>query len=453
MEAGEHRSIWEAFIAVCRRNGVSEQALRWYVVRMERYLRSQRDTAPQDHSAKIVVDYVEQAGRQPDVPDWKFRQLVHALQLFFVETLHVDWAKEIDWAYWLDASQELGKSHPTLARHNDPVHVPAPPRADSHSDNTAIFEKMVAEIRRRNYSIRTEQTYLAWAKRYVAYHGNRKPTDLNSEHAAHYLNHLALNREVSASTQSQALSAIVFLHEQILEHPLGTIPGLVAAKRPQRLPTVLTRSEVQCVLEKIEEPQFALMAALLYGTGMRLMECIRLRVKDIDFGYEQIVVRDGKGQKDRVVPLPRKYSTQLKAQIESSLALHQRDVAQGFGEVFLPDALARKFPNAPREAQWQYVFPSSRLSVDPRSKKVRRHHQHESSLQRAIKHAAERSGIRKRISSHTMRHCFATHLLESGYDIRTVQELLGHSDVSTTMIYTHVLNRGGKGVISPVDMG
>lgn len=452
MESAEDRGSWDEFIAACRRAGVPDNALRWYVVRIERYLRAHPDVPPHDHSAKMVVDYVEQAGREPGVPAWIFRQLVHALQLYFVATLRVAWSSQVDWGYLLDASIELGKDHPTLARHLDPIRAPAPSTRHSRPSVQEALQKMVAEIRRRNYSIRTEQSYLAWAKRYLAYHVAVQPCELEPEHAAQYLNHLALNREVSASTQSQALSAIVFLHEQILQRPLGTIPGLTAAKRPQRLPTILTRAEVRTVLTRIEEPQFALMAALLYGTGMRLMECIRLRVKDVDFGYERIIVRDGKGQKDRVVPLPRKYAAQLKAQIKSALDLHRRDLAQGFGEVFLPEALARKYPNASREPQWQYIFPASRMSVDPRSKKVRRHHQHESSLQRAIKRGAALSGIRKRISSHTMRHCFATHLLESGYDIRTVQELLGHSEVSTTMIYTHVLNRGGRGVVSPADV-
>ena len=450
MEQAENRGMWDEFIAVCRRHNVPEQALRWYVVRIERFLKRHGGIPPQEHSPKTVSDYVERAGREADVPAWKFRQLVHALQLLFAETLRVEWSSQIAWDQLQDTSRELGNSHPTLARHIDPLDAPAPKARSSSFTVQEALERMVAEIRRRNYSIRTEQTYIAWVRRYVAFHAVEL-AELRSEHVAHYLNHLALKREVSASTQSQALSAIVFLHEQILESPLGTIAGLVGAKRPHRLPSILTRAEVRSVLEKIEEPQFALMTALLYGTGMRLMECIRLRVKDVDFGYEQIVVRDGKGQKDRVVPLPRKYAAQLKAQIESALAFHQRDLEQGFGEVFLPDALARKYPNAAREAGWQYVFPASRLSVDPRSKIVRRHHQHESSLQRAIKRAAVRSGIHKRISSHTMRHCFATHLLESGYDIRTVQELLGHSDVSTTMIYTHVLKRGGRGVVSPVD--
>ena len=268
---------------------------------------------------------------------------------------------------------------------------------------------------------------------------------------AAYLNHLVLDREVSPSTQGQALSALVFLYEQVLQIPVGSIAGLVAARKPHRLPSVLTRTEVRTLLAAIADEPFALLAGLLYGTGMRLMECVRLRVKDIDFGYSQIVVRDGKGQKDRIVPLPQRYRSTLESQIRTALELHQRDLAAGHGEVFMPDALARKFPAASRESGWQYVFPSGKLSVDPRAGTIRRHHLHETSLQRSIRRAALTSGIHKRISSHTMRHSFATHLLESGYDIRTVQELLGHADVSTTMIYTHVLNRGGRGVVSPAD--
>jgi len=231
---------------------------------------------------------------------------------------------------------------------------------------------------------------------------------------------------------------------------LGDLDGLVRAKRPRRLPVVLSRGEVGRLIEQLQGIRY-LMAALLYGTGMRLMECVRLRVQDVDFEYHQLVVRDGKGQKDRVVPLPKRLEQPLREQLERSRILHREDLGKGLGEVFLPDALARKWPNAAREWRWQYVFPSARLSVDPRGGKTRRYHLHENGLQKAVKAAAQQAGITKRVSCHCLRHSFATHLLESGYDIRTVQELLGHADVSTTMIYTHVLNRGGQGVVSPLD--
>ncbi|HTE42279.1 MAG TPA: integron integrase [Steroidobacteraceae bacterium] len=311
--------------------------------------------------------------------------------------------------------------------------------------------RLIGEIRRRNYSIRTEEAYVHWAQRFLRFNQDALPEQLEAAHVAAYLSHLALALNVSASTQNQALNALVFLYEQVLGRKLGELSELIAARKPRRLPTVLTRDEVMRLIHHVGDGVFALMIRLMYGTGMRLMECTRLRVMDVDFGYSQLVVRDGKGSKDRIVPLPDKCRAQLEVQIGNTLKVHQEDLAHGLGEAYLPDALGRKYPNASREPGWQYVFPSGKLSADPRSKAIRRHHLHETGLQKAVRRAAIASGIRKRISSHTLRHSFATHLLEAGYDIRTVQELLGHADVSTTMIYTHVLNRGGKGVRSPLD--
>jgi integron integrase len=265
-----------------------------------------------------------------------------------------------------------------------------------------------------------------------------------------YLTHLAVNQKVTASTQNQALSALLFLYRNVLKRELGQFQDIEKAKRPQRLPMVFTREEVRAVLAQLEGTEW-LMASLLYGAGLRLMECLRLRAKDLDFGYRQVAVRDGKGQKDRVTPLPEALIKPLQRHLERVKALHTADLKEGFGEVYLPDALARKYPNACREWGWQYVFPSSKRSVDPRSGAVRRHHQDENTLQRAVGAAVRRAGLIKPGSCHTFRHSFATHLLENGYDIRTVQELLGHQDVRTTMIYTHVMNKGGKGVRSPLD--
>lgn len=439
--------LWDRFIEACLQEGVPERSVRWYVVRVERYLEAHKGAGPNEHTAQRIADYVASAGRHPGLSGWQFRQLVRALQIFFTRVLQTDWASDFDWAYWIASGKELEPAHATIARHNRPIRAIA-----SRSSAVNFEEQLVAELRKRNYSIRTEQAYAGWARRHVRFHENRDPAEMGGEEVAAYLNHLALTLEVSRSTQQQALNALVFLHEQVLGREVGTLAGLTSASRPRKLPVVLTRSEARRLLEHITETPFSLMAGLLYGTGMRLMECVRLRIKDVDFGYSQIVVRDGKGQKDRVVPLPRKYSAALEHQIARALALHETDLAQGHGEVFIPEALARKYSGAPRESGWQYVFPSGKLSADPRSNKIRRHHLHESSLQKAIRRAAVLSGIRKRISSHTLRHSFATHLIESGYDIRTVQELLGHADVSTTMIYTHVLNRGGRAVVSPVDL-
>ena len=313
-----------------------------------------------------------------------------------------------------------------------------------------MLERLAAEIRRRRYSIRTEQTYETWACRFILFCDNRPPHEVGADRIVAFLEDLAVRGQVSASTQNQALNALVFLYKQVLGKPLDELGDFTRAKRPKHLPVVLERAEVVQLLGQLDGTQH-MMAALLYGTGMRLMECVRLRVQDVDFHYHQIVVRDGKGEKDRVVPLPRRLEEQLRAQLDAARVLHQQDLEQGYGEVFLPDALARKWPNAPKEWIWQYVFPSGRLSVDPRSGKTRRHHLHENGLQKAVRAAAQKAGITKRVSCHSLRHSFATQLLLAGYDIRTVQELLGHADVSTTMIYTHVLNRGGKGVLSPFD--
>ncbi|MBW1692530.1 MAG: integron integrase, partial [Deltaproteobacteria bacterium] len=274
--------------------------------------------------------------------------------------------------------------------------------------------------------------------------------NLGSSKIKAYLDYLAETREVSASTQNQALNAIVFLYEQVLKGDAGEFADFVRAKRPRRLPVVLTREEVEMLLDELSGVK-QLMAGLLYGSGLRLMECLRLRVQDIDFKMHQIMVRDGKGQKDRVTMLPERYKKSLQRQLKYARSLYSQDMSEGTAGVYIWPALARKYPTASKEWKWQYVFPSSRLSVDPRSRLVRRHHLHENTIQKAVKTAAEKAGIPKRVNCYALRHSFATHLLEGGYDIRTVQELLGHADVSTTMIYTHVLNKPGLAVKSPAD--
>jgi integron integrase len=305
-------------------------------------------------------------------------------------------------------------------------------------------------IRRRHYSDRTEETYVQWIKRFIFFSGKRHPELLGGEEVTAFLNHLARERKVAAATQNQALAALLFLYKEVIGEPLPWLDGLERARQPVRVPTVLTRDEVHRLLENLRGSKW-LMASLLYGAGLRLRECLKLRVKDIDFGYRQIVVRDGKGAKDRVTMLPSSVVEPLKLHLERVRRLHERDLAAGHGGVALPDALARKYPRAPCEWQWKFVFPSFRLSVEPKTGLVRRHHIYENFLIRGVKEAARRAGIAKHVSCHTLRHSFATHLLEGGYDIRTVQELLGHADVSTTMIYTHVLNKGGRGVRSLLD--
>jgi integron integrase len=313
-----------------------------------------------------------------------------------------------------------------------------------------ILDQLRDALRLKHYSFRTQTSYVGWVKRFILFHHQRHPQAMGSPEITAFLTHLAVHDRVAASTQRQALSALLFLYRDVLRLELEGPLDLVRAKQPQHLPTVLTKTEVQSVLQHVPN-DYQLMARLLYGSGLRLMECVRLRVKDLDFAQRQIVVRDGKGMKDRVTMLPE----QLRAPLELHLARvkqwHDQDLARGFGTVYLPYALARKYPNANREWRWQYVFPSNRLSTDPRSGVTRRHHVDESGLQKAVRQAALAAGLTKRVTCHTFRHSFATHLLEAGYDIRTVQELLGHADVKTTMIYTHVLNRGGLAVRSPLD--
>jgi len=305
-------------------------------------------------------------------------------------------------------------------------------------------------IRARHYSRRTEEAYWYWIRQFIFFHGKRHPAQMGAAEVTAFLSWLATERDVAAATQGQALSALLFLYQQVLGTRLPWLDELVRAQRPVRLPTVLSEAQVRRLLDALEGGA-RLMAGLLYGAGLRQIECLTLRVKDVDFAYRQILVRDGKGSKDRATMLPEGLVQPLQAHLGKVRALHQRDRKEGLGEVFLPHALARKYPRAAREWGWQYLFPSALRSADPESGAVRRHHVHPDTLGRAVKRAARAAGIVKPVTCHTLRHSFATHLLERGYDIRTVQELLGHSDVSTTMVYTHVMNRGARGVKSPLD--
>jgi integron integrase len=321
----------------------------------------------------------------------------------------------------------------------------------SYSPKSSFLNEVRRVMRLKHMSRRTETSYLYYILRFIRFHGKRHPHEMGVEEIRAYLSHLATDKNVAASTQNVALSALLFLYQQVLHMDLPEIDNIERARRPKRVPVVFTPAEVDAILAQLAGTHL-LVIGLLYGTGMRLSECLRLRVKDLDFAYRQITVRDGKGEQDRVTVLPEKLASSLKVQLESVKALHEQDLSERFEEVELPYALKRKYPDAARSWGWQYVFPAARRSVDPRSDRVGRHHILEDGVQRAMKRAMKRAGITKHGSCHTLRHSFATHLLESGYDIRTVQELLGHKDVKTTMIYTHVLNRGSRGVKSPLDL-
>ena len=320
----------------------------------------------------------------------------------------------------------------------------------SEAAKPRLLDQVRETIRTKHYSIRTEQIYVQWVRRYILFHNKRHPKDMGEKEINAFLKHLAVNRNVTASTQTQALSAILFLYKEVLEGEIGFIENIYRAKKPRRLPVVFTRQEIREIMQYLSGEKW-LMANIIYGAGLRLMECLRLRVKDIDFSYNQITVRDGKGQQDRITMLPESIKHPLKKHIEKVWRIHQKDLKEGYGSVYMPYALSRKYRNADREWGWQYIFPSRNRSVDPRSDKVRRHHLNQQVLQRTIKVAIRKAAINKQGSSHSLRHSFATHLLEDGYDIRSIQELLGHKDVKTTMIYTHVLRRGGQGVKSPAD--
>ncbi len=319
-----------------------------------------------------------------------------------------------------------------------------------------LLTRLRDHLRTRHYSIRTEATYVDWVRRFILFHGKRHPQDMGAAEVEAFLTHLAVDRHVAASTQNQAKSAILYLYKQVLGVELPWLDDVVQAKTPRRLPVVLTAPEVRSLLLHMQGTT-GLIAQLLYGTGMRLLESLRLRVKDVEFSRREIIIREGKGNKDRVTVLPENLIIPLEQHLKKVRALHEKDLEAGFGRVHLPHALAVKYPHADRSWAWQYVFPSPVRSMDPRPDAVsgesleRRHHVYPESVQRAVREAAKLTNIDKPVSPHVLRNSFATHLLQAGYDIRTVQELLGHADVSTTMVYTHVLNKGGRGILSPLD--
>jgi len=459
-----HDRFWSRYLEHLKNQGVNPPFDRWYVIRCEEYIKHSTRRL-REHTLADLEDYLAVLGRKSGLKVWQIRQAADAIQILLCDMMGHVWACDFDWEGWKSGLKALPASHRTVARdYQSPSGCPSTSRRLTKSENggrgntglsrrqSNYIEKLKNEIRRHDYSISTEQTYVHWIKRFFYLvpedQADRQP---DARQAFDFLNHLALERNVSVSTQRLALNALAFFFKQVLDIPLEDDASFVRAKRPRRLPVVLSRDEVNRLLAQLTGRD-ALMAGLMYGTGMRLMECVRLRVQDIDFDYHQIVVRNAKGKKDRVVPLPKRYRADLEAHLGQTRRLHEKDLAAGYGSVYLPDALRRKYPNAEYEWRWQFVFASTRIGVDPRTGARRRHHLHETVLQKAIKRAAEQAGLTKRVSSHTLRHSFATHLLEAGYDIRTVQELLGHADVSTTMIYTHVLNSPGLHIRSPADL-
>ena len=453
-------TFWAEYRAAVTVERVPAKAAEWYLKRAKHFVWLRDLRALQGLVPDQVSGYFRRILSRSALEEWQVAQMVDAVRLLCDGLLHLPWCSNFPWDEWkqphlrrpemaADQAREAAASVPTGA-------VSATVFADAFDGQEAFgrfpqaFERLRGEIRTRHYSLRTEEAYAMWLARFVVFRRYASPESLGADDVRSYLEYLATVREISASTQNQALCALVFFYGQVLERPLGDIGDFARAKRPIRLPTVLSRDEVRRLLECLSGT-YALVGGLLYGSGLRLMECVRLRVKDVDFDHRQILVRDGKGQKDRVTVLPDKHTETLKTHLARVRSLFEADLESGLPGVYLWPALSRKYPKASKDWVWQFVFPSASLSKDPRSGIVRRHHAHESGPQRAVKEAAAKAEIPKRVSPHTLRHCFATHLLEAGQDMRTVQELLGHSDVSTTMIYTHVMNRPGLAVRSPED--
>lgn len=450
--------FWNKYIDLLNKNNILDKSIPWYVKKAERYINAFPDKRLVTHTTDDIDYYLDSLSKINQIPSWQFEQHIDAIQKLF-QLLAPHWVRQYDWGKWVIAAKSIDHTHATLARENgidlgqfgsvdlDDQSV----LEDVRMQYKSVIQQCRVEIRRRSYSIRTEKAYISWLERFFYFTGRILVDEMSEVHITSFLQTLAVTKNVTASTQNQALNSLMFLFKQVLNRELNKLDEFTRAKGPKRLPVVLSKNEIERLFNEMSGLKL-IMASLLYGTGMRLMDCLRLRVKDVDFDYKQITVRCSKGQKDRVVPLPSSLQEGLKLQIEHVKKIHRQDLADGFGEVYLPNALGRKYPNAKTEFGWQYLFPSARLSVDPRSKVTRRHHLHENGLQKAIKSASTKARIHKQVNCHSLRHSFATHLLEAGYDIRTVQELLGHSDVSTTMIYTHVLNKGGRGVVSPVDL-
>lgn len=441
-EDPDYVPLWNKMLILLQERKTNPNVIPHQIRWAKAFAQSLNDKPLKETKITDIKNYIEQLNCNKTIQSYQVKQAIDSLFILFIEVLKYPHAT----AWFNQLADEEAVPRQTMPdRRADTVNI-----GQVEQQHGSILEELKTRIRTLHYSARTEKTYSDWTRRFFAFHHPIEANSITASHIAEYLEFLAIERHVSASTQNQALNALIFLATQVLGKDFSEQLIFSRAKKAKRLPTVLSKAQVKLLLGNLQGVH-ALMAGLIYGTGMRLMECLRLRVKEVDLEKMIITVRDGKGGKDRVTPLPEKYINALKIQLDFTRELHQQDLAQGLGEAQLPDALARKYPSAPREWPWQFVFPSEKLSIDESSNKVRRHHIHENTLQKAVKTAAQKSGLQAGVSVHTLRHSFATHLLQAGYDIRTVQELLGHSDVTTTMIYTHVLNRPGVIVKSPAD--
>ncbi len=449
-------SGWHQYHAALVRRAIPQKLHTHYVNHAKLLFKHTEGQRLKHLTQSQLTEFFTITSHDNNVPDYQFKQIIKALEILLVDVANVPWADSFNWSYWNSATASIDAKHTTLSRER----ALGPPDRSRNSqrlrnvkidqDYPGVIDDVVSTLRARQMSVRTESSYIYWIKRFLFSVEGKALSSIDESDVENFLNELVLKRQVSNSTQRLALSALVFLFEHTLKQPLKKL-DLKQSKRARKLPVVLSVPEIKSLLEQMEG-QPALMAWLMYGSGMRLMECVRLRVKDIDFDQHHIMVRNGKGSKDRVVPLPQSCVSSLQEHLEQRRRLFDADVEMGFDEVFMPDGLLERYPEQAKLWGWQFVFSSSRVSKDAETGKIRRHHIHETALQRDVRAAAKRAEIVKPVSTHTLRHSFATHLLHAGSDIRTVQELLGHADVATTMIYTHVMNRGNvPQVKSPAD--
>lgn len=454
---GREQHFWNQYLSTLDAFRVPEKSRPWYARHCQAFIAAHPDVKLRQHTRESVTRWLEHLLKHSEREPWQSKQIVSAVQLLF-KSIHSPLHDAIDWEYWRGSFIEHGPEHDTHYRERHPVSV----GPDTHSQKAGHppatepagfddeIERVRVAIRRLNYSIRTERTYIEWLERFFRFHRREPLETLAENHIVAFLEHLAVARQVAPATQSIALNAIVFWFRKVREREIGDFSNFVRARPRLKLPVVLSQAETALLLQSAAGVH-AIVMALLYGCGLRIMEAVRLRIQDIDFDYQQIIVRTSKGNKERVVPLPTKLLDKLRTHVETVREQHAKDLEEGYGGVYMPPVLANKYGPSSQQWVWQYVFPSLKLSVDPKSKVVRRHHINEGSVQRYVRNAARELGLQKRVTCHTLRHSFATHLLERGVDIRTIQEMLGHTDVATTMIYTHLAKFADGKTSSPLD--
>lgn len=449
-EESEKR-FWNNYIATLAEYEIKPDLYQWYVKHCERFIKCYTEIRLKSHTKESLSQYLSGVLQHGYMKSWQKRQTFDALKFLFL-CIHSPLSHQIDWEYWKMSCKELEQDHDTLARNNRPIQKQLSSDLDlnGQASNSAAIEKLIYVIRAKGYSIRTEKTYIHWVNRFLVFKFRQNLKEFDDACVIAYVSFLAVDKGVSAATQALALNAISFYYKSVLNIELGDLSAFVKAKKRHKLPVVLTQEEVVLMLKEFSGVQL-LLVSLLYGCGLRLMEAVRLRVQDIDFGYQQIIIRNAKGNKERIVPLPVKIAGSIKQHIADINRQHKTDIQDGFGSVYMPSELVKKYGKSDKQWVWQYIFPSSKLSLDPKTKVVRRHHLHESTLQKSVRNAARKLNISKRVTCHTFRHSFATHNLERGMDIRTLQQLLGHSEVSTTMIYTHTANFSKGKTSSPLD--